>query len=189
MPRRILFPLLPLFLLCSAGVAGAQERGPCAYSPPSDPTYYADMKEMPAGKYSLSYTFDRAQIDNASTPVIVRGLNGITGTNQRSGKLGCAEIENRSPRTVKAVHLRWAVTARADDGDMAEVGPVLAKGTLPAVEVEIPAGVRQRAVLRGAHFADFLQPLAAAGELDGGYNLSVGVARVEYADGTAEDLP
>ena len=43
--------------------------------------------------------------------------------------------------------------------------------------------------MRGVHFADFFQPLAAAGEVNGNFNIIVGVARVEFTDGTSLDLP
>ncbi|HWW76470.1 MAG TPA: hypothetical protein VNZ44_13820, partial [Pyrinomonadaceae bacterium] len=113
----------------------------------------------------------------------------ISSAKQRAVKLGCAELENRSSRTVKSVTLRWAVTALPDENSVAEGAPVLSKGTLPAVEVEIPPGVRQKVELHGGHFADFLRPLTVDGEVNGQYALTVGVARVEYTDGSAEDLP
>jgi hypothetical protein len=189
MPRRTLFLLPALLLFSAAGVARAQSSGPCDLGPPSDPAYYADMKELPRGKWNLGSLFDKAQLDAPSTPVALRGLSQISSAKQRAVKLGCAELENRSSRTVKSVTLRWAVTARAADVGNVEDGPALAKGTLPVIAVEIPPGVRQKAEIHGGHFADFLQSLAVAGEVNGQYNLTVGIARVEYTDGTAEDLP
>ena len=187
---RRMFRVLPLlFLLCAAGAARAQASGPCERKPPSDPAYYADMKEMPPGKYNFSYVFDKAQVEDASAPAAVRFMVGITSTKQRSGKISCVEIENRTARAVKAVQLRWAMTARAADGSIVENGEVLAKGLLPTVFAEIEAGGRRKVELHGAHFADFLQPLAWAGEIKGAYHLTVGVARLEFTDGTALDLP
>ena len=189
MTRRVSLVFPVLLLLCAAGAARGQASGPCEQHPPSDPAYYADMKEMPRMKGGLSWTSDRAQFDDASTPVVVRALNGITSTKQRAGKLSCAEIENRSARTVKAVQLRWVVTARAADGSVVPNGEALAKGLLPVVEAEIAPGSKLKVELHGAHFADFLQPLAVDGEVNGSHNVSVGVARVVFADGTTLDLP
>ena len=191
--RRLTFGVITLiFVLCAAGAAPArQERasGPCESTPPSDPAYYADMKLMPPGKYGLSWASDRAQFDDASTPVVLRSLNGITSSKERSGKLSCAEVENRTGRALKALVLRWAVTKRAADGSAKGDAEVLAKGVLPAVYAEVAPGERKKIELTGAHFADFMQPLASAGEPEGSYNVSVGVARVEFADGTSIDLP
>jgi hypothetical protein len=192
--RRLKFGVITfLFVLCAAGAARAQQQqqasGPCEKRPPSDQAYYADMKLMPPGKYNFSWMGDRAQFEDASTPVVVRALSGTTSSKERSGKLTCAEVENRTGRAVKALVLRWAVTKRAADGSVREGAEVLAKGLLPPVDAEVEAGGRKKVELKGAHFADFMQPLVSAVELEGAYNVSVGVARVEFADGTSIDLP
>jgi hypothetical protein len=150
-----------MLILCTAGAAQAQQQasGPCESMPPSDPAYYADMKLMRAGKYNFSYMHDRAQFDDASTPVVVRGLTAITSSKERSGKLSCAEVENRAGRAVKALVLRWAVTKRAADGSVRRDAEVLAKGLLPAVSAEVAPGERKKVELTGAHFADFMQPV------------------------------
>jgi hypothetical protein len=133
---------------------------------------------------------EKAQLDDAAVPVVVRGLKSISSAKQRSVKFGCAELENRSTRAVKAVQLRWSVAARGADGAVPDGAPVLAKGVLPVIEAEIQPGVRRLVEVHGAHYTDFLRPLAAAtGEVNGQYIVFVGVARVEYADGTVEDLP
>ena len=190
--RRLTLGLFTFMLIvCSAGAALAQQQasGPCEQKPPSDPAYYADMKLMPEGKYFLSYMGDRAQFDDASTPVVVRGVNGITSSKERSGKVSCAEVENRTGRAVKALLLRWFVTKRAADGSVKADAEVLAKGLLPVVYAEFAPGERKKVALTGAHFADFMQPVAAAGPLEGSYHVSIAVARVEFADGTSIDLP
>jgi hypothetical protein len=53
----------------------------------------------------------------------------------------------------------------------------------------VPPGERRKFELRDVHIADFFWPLAAAGEVNGKFHVSVGVARVEFTDGTALDLP
>ncbi len=190
MQRRILFLLPALFLFAAASArAQQQSSGLCHHGPIKDPAYYADLKELPGGKWTLSYIMDRAQAADASTPVVLVGLHGVSSPKPRAAKIDCAELRNVSGRTVKAVRLRWAVTERGADGAIVENGPVLAKGTLPVIEVEIPAGVAVKAGVRGADFHNFVQPLAVAGEVNGQYNVTISVARVEYADGTAEDLP
>ena len=132
---------------------------------------------------------DRAQFDDASTPVVVRGLTAVTSSKERSGKLSCAEVENRTARAVKALVLRWAVTKRAADGSVVAGAEVRAKGLLPQVIAEVAPGERRKVELTGTHFADFMRPVASGGAPGGAYNVSVGVARVEFTDGTSIDLP
>ena len=189
MTRRIFRAFLLLFALCATGAAYGQAPEVCENKLPKDPAYYADMKEMPRGKSGFSYTFDKARVDDSSTPVVVLGLGGISSAKQRAGKLSCAEIENRTARVVKSVQLRWVVTALGPGRSAVENAEALAKGLLPAVEVEVAPGGRRKVELRGAHFADFLQPLAVNGEVNGEHNVSVSVARVEFTDGTSLDLP
>lgn len=183
--------VLPLlFLFCSAGAARAQSPDPCGSGTPSDPAYYADMKEVPGGKWNLGAGLEKAQLDNPAVPVVVTGTKTISSAKQHAVKFGCVELENRSTRAVNSLQLRWWVAARGADGTVAEGAPVLAKGTLPAVEVKLQPGVRQKVEVRGAHYADFVQPLATpTGEVNGQYVVYLRVAHVEYADGTAEDLP
>src|SRR5689334_22823457 len=108
MSGRIFKVLTLLFLLGAAASARAQSSDPCAGRPPSDPAYYADMKEVPPGKWNLGGGFEKAQLDNPATPVVVRGLNSISSAKQHAVKYGCVELENRSTRAVKSVRLRWS---------------------------------------------------------------------------------
>jgi hypothetical protein len=188
MPRRILFILPALLILCAAGAARAQSPEVCENKLPKDPAYYADMKELPPGKFGFSYNFDKPQFDDPSTPVALRGMGAISSP-KRALKLSCVEFENRTTRVVRAVQLRWAVSALAEGQDVSAKAEALAKGVLPPVAVEVPPGGRMKVEVRGVQFADFFQPLAAAGEINGRFNVIIGVARVEYTDGTAEDLP
>lgn len=184
MPRRVFsFVALP-FLVCAAwAVAAAQQQpGPCDLSPRGDPERFADIKPTPGGKWHLTYTSDLAQFKDTSVPVVLRGLLGVSSVKDRGGKLRCVELENRSAREVKSVTLRWALTTTEDKGK------VLASGQLPPVEAHLAPGVRLKVQLRDAQFADFLRPIAGDGVLNGQYNLTVEVARVEYADGTIEDV-
>lgn len=190
MRRRTFGVITFMFILCAAGAArGQQASGPCESRPPSDPAYYADMKLMPPGKYTLAYLQDRVQFNDASTPVVVRGLNGITSSKERSGKLSCALVENRTGRVVKALRLRWFVARLSADGIIKVDAEVLSKGLLPLVYAEVGGGEQKKVELTGAHFADFMQPVAAAGEPEGTYSVIIGLARVEFADGTSIDLP
>jgi hypothetical protein len=179
-----------IFILCAAGAARAQQApGVCENKPPKDPAYYADMKEFPPGKFSFSYVFDRTQLNDQSAPVALRLLVGVNSATARGLKLSCVEVENRSKRVVRAVQLRWAVSALAEGESAREHGEALAKGVLPFVAVEVRPGGTQKVELQGVQVADFFWPLAASGEINGRYNLTVGVARVEFTDGTSIELP
>lgn len=49
--RRLTFGVIIFVLiLCAAGAARAQSSDPCEKGTPSDPAYYADMKEVPGGR-------------------------------------------------------------------------------------------------------------------------------------------
>ena len=195
--RRLTFVVITfVFILCAAGAARAQTYDPCAGHPlppppPPDSPYFNDMKELPRGKWGLGDQFEKAQVDNPATPVVIRGLGSASSVKHRAAKFSCVELENRTTRVVKSVQLRWTLKARGADSAAGAVGTtVMAKGTLPVIEVEIQPGTRRKAEIRGAHYADFLKPLANVhGEVNGQYLLYIGVGRVEYADGTGEDLP
>jgi hypothetical protein len=196
--RRLTFVIITfVFVLCAAGAARAQAYDPCKGHPlppppPPDSPYYNDMKELPRGKWGLGDQFEKAQMDNPATPVVIRGLGSASSVKHRASKYSCVELENRTKRVVKSVQLRWSIkkNAAAPSAVAVAVGPVLAKGSLPVIEVEIQPGTRRKAEIRGAHYADFLKPLADVhGEVHDQYLLYVGVGRVEYADGTVEDLP
>lgn len=196
MRRRMFGVITFIFLLCAAGAARAQEYNPCKGNPlpplpPPDSPYYNDMKELPRGKWGLGDQFEKAQMDNPATPVVIRALGSTSSVKHRAAKFSCVELENRTTRVVKSVQLRWTLKARAADSAAGAVGTtVMAKGTMPLIEVEIQPGTRRKGEIRGAHYADFLKPLANVhGEVNGQYLLYVGVGRVEYADGTIEELP
>lgn len=196
MRRRSIGVITFMFILCAVVSARAQAYDPCkghpgAPPPPPDSPYYNDMKELPRGKWGLGDQFEKAQMDNPATPVVIRGLGSSSSVKHRAAKFSCVELENRTTRVVKSVRLRWTLKARGADSAAGPVGAtVMAKGTMPVIEVEIQPGTRRKAEIRGAHYADFLKPLANVhGEVNGQYLLYVGVGRVEYADGTIEDLP
>jgi hypothetical protein len=188
--RRLTFEVVTfIFILCAAGAARGQAPELCENKPITDPAYYADIKPMPPGKFGFGYSFDKKQLDDPSAPVALRGLGMQSAPRPHANKPHCAEVVNRTTRVVKSVRLRWTVTALAPDRSAVENAEILVKGLLPAFAVEVPPGGRRRFEMRGVHFADFFQPLAAAGEINGNFQVTVGVARVEYADGTIEDLP
>ena len=190
MLRRVFRAIPFLLLLCTAGAARAQGfPEACENRAPKDPAYYADMKELPPGKLGFSYLNDRKQFDDPSVQVVLNSVGVFSKLNTRAFKLGCVEVWNRSTRVVRAVRLRWDVRARALNGDIVEDGEVLAKGLLSQFAVEVPAGESRRVEVRGVHFADFFQPLATAGEVNGTFHVTIGVARVEFTDGTSLDLP
>jgi len=191
MRRRTFGAITFMLLLCPAGaVLGRQSSGACEHKLPKDPAYYADMKEFPPGKFSFGYTVDKPQFDDASAQVVLSAMGAISSPKPRALKLSCVEVANRSTRVVRAVQLRWAVRPGVEGQGNFEGAEVLAKGVLPPVAVEIQPGGKLKFEIQGVQFADFFQPLAAAtGEVNGRFNVIVGVARAEFADGTSIDLP
>jgi hypothetical protein len=189
MTRRIFRAFLFLFALCATGAAYGQTPAACENKPIKDPAYYADIKEFPPGKYGFGFTFDKPQLDNPSSPVALSGLGSQSAPGPRVIKLSCAEVQNRTTRVVKSVQLRWSVSALAPGQSVTEKAEPLAKGMLPVFAVEVPAGGRRKFELRGVQLADCFWPLAANGEVNGNFNVTIGVARVEFTDGTSLDLP
>ena len=193
--RRLTFGVITfIFVLCAAGAAlGQQQQHPevCERKLPKDPAYYADMKEFPPGKFSFGYVFDKPQFDDPSAPVALSGMGAISSPKPRALKLSCVEVANRSTRVVRAVQLRWAVRPLAEGQSAFEPAEVLAKGALlPLVAVEVQPGEKQKVEIQGVQFADFFRPLAAAtGEVNGRFNVIIGIARVEFTDGTFIELP
>jgi hypothetical protein len=189
--RRLTFGVITLmFVLCAAGAArGQQFPEVCENKLPKDPAYYADMKEFPPGKFSFGYVPDKPQFDDPSAQVALSALSGISSPKPRGLKLGCVEVANRSTRVVRAVQLRWVVRPEVEGQSIFEGAEVPAKGVLPPFAVEVQPGGRQKVEMQGVQFADFFWPLAVAGEVNGRFNVIIGVARVEFADGTAIDLP
>lgn len=188
MSRRIFSVLL--LLVCAAGAAYGQPPAACGNKPIKDPAYFADIKEWPPGKYGFGYIFDKSQTDDPAAPVALTGLGSHSAPRPRAVKLSCAEVLNRTPRVIRSVRLRWAVTAGAEDGSVVKNAEPLSKGLTRFFNVEVPPGERRKFELRDVHFADFFWPLAAAsGEVNGRFNVIIGVARVEFTDGTTLDLP
>ena len=184
---RAFFPCL--LLLCAAGAARGQAPELCENKPIKDPAYYADIKPMPPGKFGFAYNFDKPQFDDPSSAVALSGIGMQSAPRPHANKPHCAEVENRTNRVVKSVRLRWTVSALPEGKNVFDKAEPLAKGLLPDFQVEVPPGTRRRFEMRGVHFADFFQPLAAAGEVNGNFNIIISVARVEFTDGTSLDLP
>ena len=189
MTRRIFRAFLFLSALCAAGASQGQTPAPCENKPIRDPAYFADIKEWPPGRYGLAFSFDSPQTNDPASPAALTGLGSHSAPRPRAVKLSCAEVVNRTSRVIRSVRLRWTVTALAEDRSVIKDAEALAKGLTPFFDVEVPPGEKRKFELRGLQFADFLWPAAASGELKGNYDLIVGVARVEFTDGTALDLP
>jgi hypothetical protein len=187
MRRRTFGAITFMFILCAAGAARAQQHPEwCQSKVLKDSAYHADMKELPPGRFGFSYDRDRAQLDDKSVPVFLNTVGAIQTPKPRAARLSCAEVWNRTARVVRAVQLRWDVRAHGEEGRLTEV---LAKGLLPPVAIEVAAGVSRKVEIQGAQFADFFRPLAAGGEVNGSFLITIGVARVEFTDGTSIDLP
>ena len=182
MTKRALIVLSLLLLTCAA--ARAQSLPPCNPNQPTptDAAFWADVPPMPEGTGNFSYAMDTSQNQDASAPVVMTAVLGVSSQRHRGGKIRCVELENRSARAVRAVQVSWTVTARDDPEKK-----VLARGRLPLVEVQVAPGARQTAELREASFAGFLLPLVQKGIHAGAHDLRLRVARVEFADGSVVD--
>src|SRR5215204_4577156 len=134
MRRRMFVVITFMFILCAAGAARGQAPELCENKPITDPSYYADIKPMPPGKFGFGYSFDKKHLDDPSAPVAVSSLSSQSASRPHTNKPHCAEVVNRTTRVVKSVRLRWTVTASATDMSPVENAEVLVKGLLPAFE-------------------------------------------------------
>jgi hypothetical protein len=173
---------LALAALAALACAAVARQGPSQY-PKATPFTDEDLK---AGKLSgpgaVGPGFDNSQLNDPSVPVVVKGINMISGdpTTKFIGlvKLQGADLENRGAKATSRVQLRWALVNRD------EPEKVLLEGVTPYFDARVGAGESLKTDTPPIFFNRIVQPLLVEGRLEGRFDLRVGVGEVAFEDGT-----
>ncbi len=136
--------------------------------------------EKPRGKWGFGLLFDRRQFDDSSVPVAVGGIQSLSGAGRHLGviKIKRVRIKNRSPKIVSSVQLRWTI-ASLDDPTK-----VLLEGSGHLVNIWVEADSSQVIEIPTLYPALLFKPLAKNGELNGRFQLTIGVQEARFADGS-----
>ena len=176
------------FILGLESSATAQTDNPCD-RPNNLPASFFEVTKGPDGDWKAFVAPDQKQAEDPEIPLVVAGAGGIQGPAHRRGmRLGCGLLQNRSQKSVAAVHLRWILIRKADRAAIAQLGytanTVLQDGHSVAVELRIPSKSFRRTDFSIISFAQATQALLIDGRLSGDYVLLVGVHEVLFEDGS-----
>jgi hypothetical protein len=136
--------------------------------------------EKPRGKWGYGLESDMDQFNDASVPVAVGAIQSLSGGGKYTGvvKIKRLEIKNRSSKAIRSVQLRWKITSLDDPAK------VLLEGTTPFVNFWAEASSSKVIEIPTLYTSLLFKPLAKDGELNGQFNLTVGVQEAYFADGS-----
>lgn len=136
--------------------------------------------EKPRGKWGFSIMLDMSRALSDSIPVAVVGIQSLSGGGKHLGvtKIKRVKVNNRSAKTVNSVQLRWTL-APFDDPEK-----VLSEGTTPFANIWVEANSLKVVEIPTLYPALLLKSLAKDGELNGNFQLAIGVQEARFADGT-----
>lgn len=171
-----------LAALAALACAASAQQGPSQY-PKAAPFTDEDVKVgRLAGLWGVGPGFDNSQLNDPSVPVVVKGINMISGdpTTKFVGlvKLQGADLENRGARAASRVQLRWALVNR-DEPDK-----ILLEGVTASFDVQVNPGESLKTDTPPIFFNRIAQPLLSEGQLQGKFNIVVGVNEVAFEDGS-----
>ena len=173
---------LALAALAALACAVAAQNGPSQY-PKATPFTEEDLKvgKLP-GLWGVGPAFDHSQLNDPAAPVVVKGINMISGdpTTEYIGlvKLQGADLENRGAKPTSRVQLRWALVRRD------EPEKIVLEGVTPSFEARVAAGESLKTDTPPIFFNRIVQPLLVEGQLQGKFDLLVGVNEVAFEDGS-----
>jgi hypothetical protein len=138
------------------------------------------VEQIP-GKWRLIYNLDMQQASDYSVPVIVSEITTSTGQGKYAGRMKVTEakLQNRVQKTTRSVQLRWAIVMHEDPNT------ILLEGVMPPLEIHLEANSVPLLVdIPHIYFNKIVRPLLKNGEINGVFQLIVGVQEVHFADGT-----
>lgn len=137
-------------------------------------------QKKPRGKWGYSFETDMDQFYDASVPVVVGAVQSLSAGGKYAGliKVKRLEIKNRSPKAVNSVQLRWKITSLDDPSK------VLLEDTLPFVNFWAEANSPKVIEIPAVYPVYLFKPLAKDGELNGRFQLTIGVQEARFADGS-----
>jgi hypothetical protein len=132
------------------------------------------------GKWGVGLMQDEGQFNDPSAPVVVVGIQLLSGGGKYVGvnKIKRVKINNRSPKIVSSVQLRWTI-AGLDDREK-----VLAEGITPFANIWVEANISQVIEIQTLYPAQLLKRLAKNGELYGEFMITIGIQEARFADGS-----
>lgn len=136
--------------------------------------------EKPRGKWAFATMLDMGQAESNSIPIAVTGIQSLSGGGRHAGitKIKRVGIKNRSPKIVNSVQLRWTLAS------LDEPEKVLSEGTTQFANIWVEANSSKVIEIPTIYPALLLKSLAKDGELDGRFQLTIGVQEAHFADGT-----
>ena len=138
------------------------------------------LEEIPRGKWGYGLSYDTPQLKDTSAPVAISAVQSLSGGGMflRVIKIKRVKIENRSPKTVNSVQLRWTI-ASPD-----EPQKVLLEGTTMFANIWVGANSSQVVEIPTIYPSLLFKPLARDGELTGRFQLTFGLQESRFADGS-----
>jgi hypothetical protein len=122
---------------------------------------------------------DDSQIKDHTVPAIVISTHSLTaGGRIKNLIVTGVTIKNRTAKSINNVRLKWMLTPKDDRSS-----PV-AQGQTANLEVEVQGGKTTSVKTPRINFAKIAKPLLKNGNLYGEYYLVIGIAAVEFEDGT-----
>jgi hypothetical protein len=130
--------------------------------------------------WDISIGFDKEQFYDDSVPVAVSIVQTLSGRGKFAGvvKVKRLEIKNRSAKAVNSVQLRWKIFNYDDPSK------VLLEGTTPFVNFWAEANSAKVVEIPTIYPVHLFNPLAKDGELNGEFQLRIGVQEARFEDGS-----
>lgn len=134
-------------------------------------------EEGPRGDWSAAILPETRQSEDMTVPVVVADTKSLLGKGRwKNLKLLGVRLRNRSSKSVQAVKLGWVVTPWEDEKT------IIAQGSLPYLEIQIPARKARDVDTPVINFAKEVKSLIKEGNLAGNFFLKVRVSEVRFAD-------
>lgn len=113
-------------------------------------------------------------------PVVVSGIQLLSGGGKYVGvnKIKRVRINNRSPKTINSVQLRWMI-ASLDDREK-----VLSESTTQFAHIRVEANNSDVIEIPTLYPARMLKSLAKNGELYGEFMITLGIQEARFDDGS-----
>ncbi|HEX8146245.1 MAG TPA: hypothetical protein VF591_03500 [Pyrinomonadaceae bacterium] len=136
--------------------------------------------QKPRGKLAIVLETDMDQFNDASVPVAIGTIQSLSGGGKYAGvvKIKRLEIKNRSSKALNSVQLCWEIVS------LDNPTKVLLEGAIPFVNFWAEANSSKVIEIPTIYPALFFKPLAKDNELNGQFQLTIGVKEAHFADGS-----
>ena len=137
-------------------------------------------EQKPRGKLAVVLETDMEQFNDASMPVAVGTIQSLSGGGKYAGvvKVKRLEIKNRSSKALNSVQLSWEIVS------LDNPTKVLLEGATPFVNFWAEANSSKVVEIPTIYPALLFKPLTKDTELNGQFQLTIGVKEARFADGS-----